>query len=195
MPRVARFRERFPRIAIRLVAGNSTDLLMRLESFAIDIAVTAERPASDAILARRLRQDKLVAVGSRSASAPRRSKLSFAKLAGLPLILREDGSMTRRLLLDELHRRSLRATTTIEIESREAAREAAAQGLGFAIMSEGELVPDVRLRTYTIPDWDAVMEEWLLCLKARAGLHVIRAFFDEVQGSGQLPPRHARLWP
>ncbi|MGQ0483914.1 MAG: LysR substrate-binding domain-containing protein [Hyphomicrobiales bacterium] len=195
LPRLARFRERFPRIAIRLVSGNSADLLARLESFAIDIAVTAERPASDAIVARRLRQDRLVAVASRSASPHLRTRLPFARLAALPLILREEGSMTRRLLLDEMQRQGLRPATTIEIESREAAREAAAQGLGFAVMSEGELIPDARLRTYAIPDWNAVMEEWLLCLRARAGLHVIRAFFDEPQDSGQLPPRRARLRP
>lgn len=195
LPRVARFRERFPRIAIRLVAGNSAELLSRLESFAIDIAVTAERPASDAILSRRLRQDRLVAVGSRGASAPRGTRLPFAKLAELSLILREEGSMTRKLLLEEMLRRGLHPASTIEIESREAAREAAAQGLGFAVMSEGELVPDQRLRTYLIPDWSAVMEEWLLCLKARAGLHVIRTFFDESDASGQAAPRRARLRP
>ena len=193
LPAIARFRDRFPKIALRLVSGNSAELLARLESFAIDIAVTAERPASDAILSKRLRQDQLVAVGSRrTAKGPR---LPFARFAQLPLILREEGSMTRKLLLAEMQRRGLRPATAIEIESREAAREAAAQGLGIAVMSEGELVPDRRLRTFAIPDWDAAMEEWLLCLKSRAGLHVIRAFFDEVQGSGQVAPRRAKLRP
>ncbi len=194
LPRVARFRERFPRIALRLVSGNSAELLARLESFAIDIAVTAERPTSDAILSKRLRQDRLVAVGSR-ATAHKGSKLPFARLAEQPLILREEGSMTRKLLLEEMRRRGLRPATSIEIESREAAREAAAQGLGLAVMSEGELVPDQRLRTFAIPDWNVTMEEWLLCLRARAGLHAIRAFFDEAQGSGQRAPRRAKLRP
>ena len=192
LPRIARFRERFPKIALRLVSGNSAELLARLESFAIDIAVTAERPASDAILSKRLRQDRLVAVGSRNA-AVKGARLPFARLAELPLILREEGSMTRKLLLEEMQRRGLRPASTIEIESREAAREAAAQGMGLAVMSEGELVPDRRLRAYAIPDWAAAMEEWLLCLKARAGLHVIRAFFEEAQASGQTAPRRAKL--
>jgi hypothetical protein len=30
----------------------------------------------------------------------------------------------------------------------------------------------------TITNWHAEMEEWLLCLKARAGLHVIRSFME-----------------
>jgi DNA-binding transcriptional LysR family regulator len=63
------------------------------------------------------------------------------------------------LLLAEAARRDLAPTTTIEIESREAAREAAAQGLGLAIMSEGELTPDGRLAVLGIPDWNTEMEE------------------------------------
>jgi DNA-binding transcriptional LysR family regulator len=103
--------------------------------------------------------------------------MSFAQLVQLPVILREEGSMTRRLLLDEVRRRGLRLHDTIEIESREAAREAAAQGVGLAIMSEGELVPDGRLASLLIDDWTSQMEEWMLCLKSRAELHVIRSFF------------------
>lgn len=176
LPQVARFRARYPAIAIRLVTGNSAELLARLESFAIDLAVTAERPASEAILSRLLRRDRLVAV-ARGDGARR---MSLEKLAAQPLILREEGSVTRQLLLEELRRRKIKPASTIDIESREGAREAVAQGLGVAIMSEGELVPDARIRVVTISDWHADMEEWLLCLKARASLHVIRSFFDEL---------------
>jgi DNA-binding transcriptional LysR family regulator len=95
------------------------------------------------------------------------------------MILREEGSMTRKLLLEEAARRGLTLAGTIDIESREAAREAAAQGLGLAIMSEGELVPDGRLAALAIPDWETEMEEWMICLKSRSSLHVIRSFFSE----------------
>lgn len=195
LPQIARFREKHPGISLRLVSGNSAELLHRLEAFSIDLAVTAERPSSDAVLARRLRQDRLVAVMPKRAPLAAFRKLTLARLAELPLILREEGSVTRRLLLEEMRERGLKPSATIEIESREAAREAVAQGLGVAVMSEGELSPDARLRTVAISDWQATMEEWLLCLKARAGLHVIRSFFDELPGAGQASPRQARMRP
>jgi LysR family transcriptional regulator, low CO2-responsive transcriptional regulator len=87
-----------------------------------------------------LRSDRLVAVVQRSSRLSKLKQIAFEQLVKLPLILREDGSMTRKLLLEEAARRGLTLSDTIEIESREAAREAAAQGLGIAIMSEGELV-------------------------------------------------------
>lgn len=182
LPQIARFREKYPRISLRLVSGNSAELLERLEAFAIDLAVTAEKPASSSILARRLRADHLVVVVQKQSSLASVNKLSLARIAELPMIVREEGSVTRRLLLEEMRRRDLKLSTTIEIESREAAREAVAQGLGVAVMSEGELVPDVRLKTLAISDWQATMEEWLLCLKSRASLHVIRSFFEELPG-------------
>lgn len=85
--------------------------------------------------------------------------------------------MTRHLLLTEATRRGLALSATIEIESREAAREAAAQGLGLAIMSEGELTPDGRLAVLAIPDWTTEMEEWMTCLAARSSLNIIQSFF------------------
>ncbi|WP_395689264.1 LysR substrate-binding domain-containing protein [Aestuariivirga sp.] len=177
LPALARFRIRHPKLAVRLVTGNTAQLLSRLEDFSIDIAVTAERPPGPAFLARKLRSDRLVAVVQRSSQLARLKTISLADLLKLPLILREEGSMTRQLLLAEAARRDLAPTTTIEIESREAAREAAAQGLGLAIMSEGELTPDGRLAVLGIPDWNTEMEEWMICLAARSALNIIHSFF------------------
>lgn len=177
LPEVARFRLRHPKLSVRLVTGNSAQLLKRLEDFSIDVAVTAERPPEPSFLARKLRSDALVAVVQRSSRLSKLKDIGFADLIRLPLILREEGSMTRRLLLEEASRRGLTLAGTIEIESREGAREAAAQGLGLAIMSEAELVPDGRLAVLAIPDWETEMEEWMICLKSRSALHVIRSFF------------------
>jgi LysR family transcriptional regulator, low CO2-responsive transcriptional regulator len=188
LPEIARFRLKHPKLAVRLVTGNSAQLLKRLEDFTIDIAVTAERPPEPSFLTRKLRSDPLVAVVQRSSRLSRLKELDFADLVKLPLILREEGSMTRKLLLEEVSQRGLTLSGTIEIESREAAREAAAQGLGLAIMSEGELIPDGRLAVLAIPDWLTEMEEWMICLRSRSALHAIRSFFAE-EGELNLPPR------
>jgi aminoethylphosphonate catabolism LysR family transcriptional regulator len=177
LPEIARFRLRHPKLAVRLVTGNSAQLLKRLEDFSIDIAVTAEKPGEPDFLSRKLRSDRLVAVVQRSSKLSGLKRIAFAELVRLPLVLREEGSMTRKLLIEEAARRGLALAATIEIESREAAREAAAQGLGLAIMSEGELVPDGRLAVLAIPDWETEMEEWMICLRSRSALHVIRSFF------------------
>ena len=55
-------------------------------------------------------------------------------------------------------------------------------------MARGELAPDARLAVLPIPDWDTEMEEWMICLKARAALHAIRSFFTLDQESAKQAP-------
>jgi LysR family transcriptional regulator, low CO2-responsive transcriptional regulator len=80
LPEIARFRLKHPKLSVRLVTGNSAQLLRRLEDFSIDIAVTAERPSEPAFLARRLRSDRLVAVVQRSSRLSRLKQVAFAEL-------------------------------------------------------------------------------------------------------------------
>jgi DNA-binding transcriptional LysR family regulator len=175
LPLIRRFRERYPKIAVRLVAGNSAQLLARLDRFEIDFAVIAETPPQQAYEARLLRDDAITAFTAATHPFARRTEISFAEFVGQPVILREEGSVTRTLLLAEAARRSLPIANVIEIESREAAREAVAGGMGVGIISTAEIVPDARLRTLRFSDWEASMSEWLVCLAARSDLHIIRA--------------------
>ena len=92
-----------------------------------------------------------------------------------PVVLREEGSVTRTLLLDEVARRALSLGNVMEIESREAAREAVASGLGVGIISSAEIVPDPRLHSLRFSDWDARMSEWLVCLATRVDRKIMRA--------------------
>ncbi len=176
LPHMNRFMTKFPRIAMRLISGNSAELTHQLQGFAIDFAVTAERPQNDSIAAVKLRQDKLVVVAPKNHGLAKAKSISVAGLTQLPLVLREPGSMTRKLLLDEMEKRGLQPRTIIEIEGREAVCETVAQGLGVAVMSAGELTPDPRLRVIKFSDWSAEMDEWLLYLKARSELHFIKSF-------------------
>ncbi len=180
LPQLARFTRKHPRIAVRLTSGNSTDLIARLLNFSIDIAVTAERPQNDAVGFLKLREDRLVLVAAKGSDAASHKSITFSSLGSATLIMREEGSATRKLLLDEMRRRDLKIPNPMEIEGREAVCEAVAQGLGVAIMSLGEVVNDSRLRVVQFSDWTIHMEEWLLYLHARSELHLIKSFLKQV---------------
>ena len=60
LPLIRRFRERYPKIAVRLIAGNSAELLDKLDRFEIDFAVIAEPPPPQAMTRRLLRDDAIV---------------------------------------------------------------------------------------------------------------------------------------
>jgi LysR family transcriptional regulator, low CO2-responsive transcriptional regulator len=178
LPRIKSFMKTYPRVAMRLISGNSEDLIAQLLTFSIDFAVTAERPADDRIDAFKIRDDKLMLVAPKSSTWAKQKVIAFEDLSEMPLILREEGSTTRKLLADELQKRGVQMSHAIEIEGREAVLETIAQGLGVAVMSASEVRNDNRVRTIPFRDWDIKMEEWLLFLKARAELHLIRSFLD-----------------
>jgi len=175
LPLVRRFLERYPKIQVRLVAGNSAQLLERLDRFEIDFAVIAEMPPQPTYHAELLRDDEIKAFTAATHPFARRAEISLAEFAQQPVVLREEGSATRGLLLAEIARRSLALANVMEIESREAAREAVAGGMGVGIISSAEIVPDARLHMLRFSDWQATMSEWLVCLAARADLQIIRA--------------------
>jgi aminoethylphosphonate catabolism LysR family transcriptional regulator len=175
LPLLRRFRERYPKITVRLVAGNSAQLLDRLDRFDIDFAVIAGAPPQSVYHAKLLRDDAVSAFTAATHPFSRRDQITFAEFLQHPVVLREEGSVTRTLLLDEVRRRSLALVNAMEIESREAAREAVASGLGIGVISSAEIVPDPRLHTLRFSDWQASMSEWLVCLSSRTDLHIMRA--------------------
>jgi aminoethylphosphonate catabolism LysR family transcriptional regulator len=177
LPLISMFRERYPGVAVKLIGGNSAALLERLDRFEIDFAVASIQPTDSHYGRLLLRENRLVALVSDK--APRKPKsFDMATLATHPIVLREEGSMTRTLFLDEIARRKLLLSNVTEIDSREAVSEAVAQGLGIGIVSESEVVPDSRLRQVPIADWNVMMHEWLVWLAARSELKLLAAFLD-----------------
>ncbi|MBL8908067.1 MAG: LysR family transcriptional regulator [Rhizobiales bacterium] len=177
LPLISSFRERYPGVAVKLIGGNSAALLERVDRFEIDFAVVSIQPAEARYEMLLLREDRLVALISKQAPV-RLKSLEMASLATCPVVLREEGSMTRTLLLDEMARRKLKLSNVTEIDSREAVSEAVAQGLGIGIVSESEVVPDTRLRQIPFADWAVTMREWLVWLGARTDLKLVAAFLD-----------------
>jgi aminoethylphosphonate catabolism LysR family transcriptional regulator len=175
LPLIRRFRERHPKIAVKVIAGNSTELLKKLDGFTIDFAVVGERPTSASYASRLLREDGIVAFVAANHPLAQRDDITLADFLHFPVVLREEGSSTRTLLLDEIARRGLSLADPIEIESREASREAVASGIGIGIISSAEIVPDPRLKTLRFSDWQPAMSEWLVCLTARLDLQIVRA--------------------
>ncbi|NNE24906.1 MAG: LysR family transcriptional regulator [Rhizobiales bacterium] len=186
LPLIRAFRTKHPAVRFRVISGNSANLIERLEAFEIDFAVVADVPPAAAFSARLLREDQLVAFVASDHPWANRASLKLTELATTPLIMREQGSETRRLIEERFNELGLSPDDVTEIEGREAAREAVVQGLGVGVVSSGEFLQDARLKRIAIKDWQATMREWLVCLKSRETLHLIQSMLtvvDEMAGS------------
>ncbi len=176
IPHIKKFHARFPGINIKLVSGNSSELIEKLKSFTIDFAVAARLPEEQGIAAIRIGRDPMVAVVAAGGSLAKRKFITLTELAKHPLVLREMGSTTRAMAINALSQAGLNYAVALEVEGREAAQEAVAHGLGVALVSAGETMHDPRIKALKISDCDDQMDEWLLYLEARSGLRMISAF-------------------
>ena len=179
---LARFRELYPGVRVTVRAGNSETVIAQLERYEADIGVMGEVPGGAGFEVEALEATPIVAFVAAGSALAGRASLSFADLAGLPLVLREEGSKTRTKLLEAASAAGVRLAPANEAEGREAVREIVASGTGVGFVSMAEFGQDARLRAIPVrPDAGLYMQEALVCLRERRHAKLVRAFFDVVR--------------
>lgn len=172
------FRARHPQVTIRVDAGNTETVIQSLYSYEADVGVLGEIPPGrdfEIVTLNSTPVHAFVAAGHPVAS---KTQLDFAELSGLPLILRERGSKTRRKLEEGAAAAGITLSPAIEAEGREAVREIVASGAGVGFVSAAEFGQDTRLVPIPIAGPPMLMDEALICLKDRSQGKLVRAFID-----------------
>jgi DNA-binding transcriptional LysR family regulator len=145
-------------------------------------------PRLFAVAAARSRQ---VVVVAKSHPWAARRGIHLADLHGAPMVMREEGSVTRRAFEAALREAEVVPEIVMELGSREAVQEAVAAGIGAGVVIEAERGHDERL--VALPLADAVIEhvDFVACLEERRRLRAVAAFFDGVPRlpRPQPPPR------
>lgn len=183
---LARFRSRHPGVKISLRSGNNQTVMNSLRSYEADIGVLGELPPGRDFMTRMLTSSPIIAFAAAGSPLAKRAALRFADLARHPLVLRENGSKTRKKLEEAAAERGITLTPAIEAEGREAVREIVASGAGIGFVSAAEFGNDQRLVRIPLEDAeDLRMDEALICLKERSGGKLVQAFFELAQKEEQ----------
>ena len=148
---LAAFRKAFPGVTVTLAIGNSDEMLESLLAFRTDVAVLARFVDDPRLSFISVARHRIVVFVPRNHRWARRRGVKLTDLAGVDMILREEGSTTRRVFETVLKERGIRPNIFMEIESREAVREAVAAGLGVGVVNEAELGLDERFRRLAVP--------------------------------------------
>lgn len=92
-----------------------------------------------------------------------------------------------------LARVNAQPAAVIEIDNREATREAVALGIGIGVMGALEFPsPDKRCVAVTIKDPDLQLTEYVACLEKRRTLRSVREFFRVAAEFGTSAPQKPR---
>ncbi len=76
----------------------------------------------------------------------------------------------------------------MEINAREAVREAVARGVGLGAISETEYAPHEDIRLLSVVDMKAVVEAHVVCLAARRKRPLVDAFIRLAIDTAHAPP-------
>ncbi len=177
-----------PNVDPRVTVDDRAAILAGLDDFVIDVAVVGRKPADRRYhveRGRRYRVDMMVPVDHAWA---RRRHISIKELAGVPVILRERQSTTRQALERAARKARVPLTTALEIDNREAMREAVALGLGIAMVARNETLPHERLRAVPVADADMWVAFCLVCLASRRERPLIADFMAVGRRATQAAP-------
>ena len=186
---VAEFSRRHPGVRIEAAFGNSEAILRDLREFRIDVAVLA-RLEDDALLhGLALRRSPVLILLPVGHTLAARRRVRLADLQGLPMLMREPGSHTRRALEAALAAAGVVPHVVMELGSREAIQEAVAQGLGAGAVSQAAWRPDPRIRAVQLADAEVWSETFVACLAARRAARAVAAFLEAAAEVAAQPMR------
>lgn len=175
---LAAFNQRYPDINISVATGNSENVLNRLLDYTADVGVLAQVLKDKRFVSVPYSEHPIVIFCNAEHRFARRRSIRTAELQGEKLILREQGSTTRKAIESALKAAGVQPTVVMEVASREIIREAVVEGLGVAAVSEVEYVPGAGLHAVRISDAQIKTYAHVVCLAERRDMRLIRAFFE-----------------
>lgn len=181
MAALARMRESYPGLTFSLTIGNSSEVVDQIMDFAADVAITARQSSDPRLHTVKLRSDRLIAFASSDHRLSQHDSIPIEAFAGQDIVLRERGSITRETFEARLSEAGIKPANLLEVQSREAVREAVAAGFGIGVIFEAEFRSDPLLKRLIITGADFSVGEYAACRAERRRIPLVRGFFETVQ--------------
>ncbi len=171
------FRRRYPAVTTSVRLGIEDEILRGLRDFDCDVGVVG-RPVDDPDLCCEFynRHRVLVIVHADHPLAGRRS-IRLEELEGCDMVLRPTFSTTRQAFDRALSEAGVTVRPVMEINSREANREAVRRGFGAGVISETEFAPALNIQALRVYDTEMSTRAYLVCLASRRSRPLIDTFF------------------
>jgi aminoethylphosphonate catabolism LysR family transcriptional regulator len=174
----AAFRKQYPGIEISVSLGSQREVWADLLGYRVDAAVIGNAASDDRVMAIRVaQQDMRVLVPSDHPLAAFAS-VSLADLEAHPILRRQSGSNTQRLIDEALQRASCTLSTAMELGSREAVVEAVKQGLGIGFVLEREVPDSPRIVAIPLAELRGCNVDSVVCLHSQRKRGIVQTFLS-----------------
>lgn len=151
LPRLlGEFRKLHPRVRLRMISGNTEQIVRALEKGKIGLGLIEGPARSRDVKTQPFLLDLLVLIVPVSRDWPERQTIPVTEIARMPLVMREHGSGSRHVVEAALETHGLRRGAlqiVMNLDSTEAIKSAVESGLGAGFVSRSALAMDARLGT------------------------------------------------
>jgi DNA-binding transcriptional LysR family regulator len=181
LPMVKRYRTLFPRIRLAISVGDSRQIVESILDHRDDVGVMLHAVNDHRVYCIPYRRQALIVFASTSHPLADLKTMTLTDLEGQEFVLREQGSQTRSIFESGLAAAGVRVRSSLEVGSREAVREAVAQGLGLGVVAKTAFVADSRLVVLPIKDMTWSTHVHVICLAERRSAPLIARFLGVVE--------------
>ncbi|MCX5812426.1 MAG: LysR family transcriptional regulator [Proteobacteria bacterium] len=175
------FQKAYPDIMIKLDLGNSDDMLKTVVNMQNDVAVLANQMTSQKVFAFPLLKEELVLITCNDHPLSTKESVSLQEIAEYPLVIREEGSSTRKVVLSALESMKITPPVLIDVRSTEFIKEWVSQGKGVSILIKRAVMDDERKYLKVIPLKENLsLKVSVLFLKSKKYDTSIQKFVDHI---------------
>jgi DNA-binding transcriptional LysR family regulator len=151
LPRLlGQFCKQNPRVHPTLISGNTEHIVEAVEKQKIELGFIEGPARSREVKSEPFLEDELILIASTAHEWSERATVSVSDLCSAPLLMRERGSGTRRVIEIALGRQGIKRNSlqiVMELDSTEAIKSAVEAGLGVGFVSRWAIATDRRLGT------------------------------------------------
>ncbi len=178
------FRRRHPDVEVKLTTGGTPQLLERLRSGTVDVALlTLPVEGADLMQVPVLREELLL-VTHPSHPVARQRRIKAQDLDGQPLVLFERGSSTRRVIDDMIAREQIGPRIVMETENVEILKAFVSIGMGMTIIPYQAVAREVRaghLRCARLDGVSMVRETGWVYMRAARVPRLVQQMFEALE--------------
>lgn len=186
MPLLAQLKRHHGSVTFSLKIANSAEVLAAVLDHDADLGVAARRSPDPRLFSQPLKEDRLVVFVPKGHAWTRRRRIAVEEIGGRDLVIREPGSVTREVFEARLAEAGIRPAALIEVQSREAVREAVLAGFGLGVVFASERGSDAGIHTLEVDGVDLAVAEYVVCLEEHRRLPLVRAFLAAVREVDQV---------
>ena len=136
------FQKAFPQVMIKLDTGSSEEMEKTLLSGHNDIVIVANPTLSKKLHAIPFLKEELVLITPKDHILSKKEFISLREIKDYSLILREEGSATRKIVLSALKSMRITPSVLIEVKSTDFIKEWVSKGKGISVLIKRSILED-----------------------------------------------------